>query len=135
MTRDEGPTYDTATQGSVPKTMGNVLPPYTSTKCYHWQSPFSVTTPIEILTCQTPNMITPAFFEDGESGATQHTRAPSFAQASPPVGSTKGKLPIKISEARRLKHSYDPYAACVNMLLHNPPEPLPPHNHRRLKAH
>ena len=48
-----------------------------------------------------------------ESGATPHTRIPSSAQASPPVGPPKGKLVVKISEARGLKPSYDPYAVCV----------------------
>ncbi|KAL8848477.1 MAG: hypothetical protein Q9221_006529, partial [Calogaya cf. arnoldii] len=46
-----------------------------------------------------------------EYGAAQHTK-PS-AQASPPVGPPKGKLSVKISEARGLKPSYDPYAVCV----------------------
>ncbi|KAI4284694.1 MAG: hypothetical protein L6R38_001212 [Xanthoria sp. 2 TBL-2021] len=48
-----------------------------------------------------------------DSGATQHTKSPSPAQASPPVGPPKGKLSVKISEARGLKPSYDPYAVCV----------------------
>ncbi|KAL8719479.1 MAG: hypothetical protein Q9225_003529, partial [Loekoesia sp. 1 TL-2023] len=37
----------------------------------------------------------------------------SFARSSPPVGPPKGKLSVKISEARGLKPSYDPYAVCV----------------------
>ncbi|KAL8912585.1 MAG: hypothetical protein Q9171_002449 [Xanthocarpia ochracea] len=48
-----------------------------------------------------------------ESGTTPHTRISSSAQASPPVGPPKGKLVVKISEARGLKPSYDPYAVCV----------------------
>ncbi|KAL8786706.1 MAG: hypothetical protein Q9213_002643 [Squamulea squamosa] len=48
-----------------------------------------------------------------DSGATRHTRTSSSAQASPPVGPPKGKLSVKISEARGLKPSYDPYAVCV----------------------
>ncbi|KAL8996279.1 MAG: hypothetical protein Q9169_004165 [Polycauliona sp. 2 TL-2023] len=47
-----------------------------------------------------------------DSGATQSTKSPS-AQASPPVGPPKGKLSVKISEARGLKPSHDPYAVCV----------------------
>ncbi|KAL8716348.1 MAG: hypothetical protein Q9220_000253 [cf. Caloplaca sp. 1 TL-2023] len=33
--------------------------------------------------------------------------------ASPPVGPPRGRLSVKISEARGLKPSYDPYAVCV----------------------
>ncbi|KAL8674064.1 MAG: hypothetical protein Q9168_001524 [Polycauliona sp. 1 TL-2023] len=47
-----------------------------------------------------------------ESGVTQNSKSPS-AQASPPVSPPKGKLSVKISEARGLKPSYDPYAVCV----------------------
>lgn len=46
------------------------------------------------------------------SRATHHIKS-SSAQASPPVGPPKGKLSVKISEARGLKPSYDPYAVCV----------------------
>ncbi|KAL8895282.1 MAG: hypothetical protein Q9192_003734 [Flavoplaca navasiana] len=49
----------------------------------------------------------------GESGPTPKTKLSSSAQASPPVGPPKGKLSVKISEARGLKPSYDPYAVCV----------------------
>ncbi|KAL8820187.1 MAG: hypothetical protein Q9223_001546 [Gallowayella weberi] len=48
-----------------------------------------------------------------ESGDTNHLRSSTSAQASPPVGPPKGKLSVKISEARGLKPSYDPYAVCV----------------------
>ncbi|CAO1596698.1 Serine/threonine-protein kinase, variant 2 [Xanthoria calcicola] len=48
-----------------------------------------------------------------DSDATQHVKSPSPTQASPPVGPPKGKLSVKISEARGLKPSYEPYAVCV----------------------
>lgn len=47
-----------------------------------------------------------------EAAANNRTK-PSSAQASLPVGPPKGKLSVKISEARGLKPSYDPYAVCV----------------------
>lgn len=47
-----------------------------------------------------------------DATATSRSKA-SSAQASPPVGPPKGKLSVKISEARGLKPSYDPYAVCV----------------------
>ncbi|KAL8904295.1 MAG: hypothetical protein Q9207_003359 [Kuettlingeria erythrocarpa] len=47
-----------------------------------------------------------------EAAATSRIKRPS-AQASLPVGPPKGKLSVKISEARGLKPSYDPYAVCV----------------------
>ncbi|KAL8692505.1 MAG: hypothetical protein Q9218_002479 [Villophora microphyllina] len=42
-----------------------------------------------------------------------HTKASNSAQASPPVGPPKGKLCVRISEARGLKPSYEPYAVCI----------------------
>ncbi|KAL8779630.1 MAG: hypothetical protein Q9194_001332 [Teloschistes cf. exilis] len=49
-----------------------------------------------------------------EAARSSHTRAStSTPQTSPPVGPPKGKLSVRISEARGLKPSYDPYAVCV----------------------
>ncbi|KAI4094373.1 MAG: hypothetical protein LQ344_002273 [Seirophora lacunosa] len=48
-----------------------------------------------------------------EIAATSRTKVSSSTQSSPPVGPPKGKLSVKISEARGLKPSYDPYAVCV----------------------
>lgn len=48
-----------------------------------------------------------------EAAANNRIKPPSSAQASLPVGPPKGKLSVKISEARGLKPSYDPYAVCV----------------------
>ncbi|KAL8763755.1 MAG: hypothetical protein Q9184_000547 [Pyrenodesmia sp. 2 TL-2023] len=48
-----------------------------------------------------------------EAAANNRTKPSSSAQASLPVGPPKGKLSVKISEARGLKPSYDPYAVCV----------------------
>lgn len=49
-----------------------------------------------------------------EAARTSHTKAStSTPQTSPPVGPPKGKLSVRISEARGLKPSYDPYAVCV----------------------
>ncbi|KAL8969791.1 MAG: hypothetical protein Q9197_004155 [Variospora fuerteventurae] len=48
-----------------------------------------------------------------EIASTSRTKAISSAQSSPPVGPPKGRLSVKISEARGLKPSYDPYAVCV----------------------
>ncbi|KAL9598382.1 MAG: hypothetical protein Q9219_004544 [cf. Caloplaca sp. 3 TL-2023] len=45
--------------------------------------------------------------------AAGRTKTPSSTRSSPPVGPPKGKLLVKISEARGLKPSYDPYAVCV----------------------
>ncbi|KAL8954150.1 MAG: hypothetical protein Q9222_000034 [Ikaeria aurantiellina] len=45
--------------------------------------------------------------------ASNHTKNSSPAPASPPVGPPRGRLSVKISEARGLKPSYDPYAVCV----------------------
>ncbi|KAL8924032.1 MAG: hypothetical protein Q9208_004316 [Pyrenodesmia sp. 3 TL-2023] len=51
--------------------------------------------------------------ESQHEGAANNRTKPSSAQASLPVGPPKGKLSVKISEARGLKPSYDPYAVCV----------------------
>lgn len=49
-----------------------------------------------------------------EAATTKRTkRSPSAQASSPPVGPPKGRLSVKISEARGLKPSYDPYAVCV----------------------
>ncbi|KAL8944541.1 MAG: hypothetical protein Q9211_000552 [Gyalolechia sp. 1 TL-2023] len=48
-----------------------------------------------------------------EAAAASRTKTSSSARSSPPVGPPKGKLSVKISEARGLKPSYDPYAVCV----------------------
>ncbi|KAL8933910.1 MAG: hypothetical protein Q9216_006159 [Gyalolechia sp. 2 TL-2023] len=49
-----------------------------------------------------------------DAAAARHTKtSSSSARSSPPVGLPKGKLSVKISEARGLKPSYDPYAVCV----------------------
>ncbi|KAL8730815.1 MAG: hypothetical protein Q9181_004530 [Wetmoreana brouardii] len=48
-----------------------------------------------------------------EGTSAKRTKTSSSAQASPPVGPPRGKLSVKISEARGLKPSYDPYAVCV----------------------
>ena len=41
------------------------------------------------------------------------TKSQPSPNTSPPVGPPKGRLSVKISEARGLKPSYDPYAVCV----------------------
>ncbi|KAL8874073.1 MAG: hypothetical protein Q9174_000544 [Haloplaca sp. 1 TL-2023] len=48
-----------------------------------------------------------------KSPATSRSRRSPSVQASPPVGPPKGRLCVRISEARGLKPSYDPYAVCV----------------------
>ncbi|KAL8631926.1 hypothetical protein Q9189_002300 [Teloschistes chrysophthalmus] len=49
-----------------------------------------------------------------EAARSSHTKAStSSTQTSPPVGPPMGKLSVRISEARGLKPSYDPYAVCV----------------------
>ena len=48
-----------------------------------------------------------------EASTASRSKGSSSAQSSPPVGPPKGKLSVKISEARGLKPSYDPYAVCV----------------------
>lgn len=40
-------------------------------------------------------------------------QSPPSPQNGPPVGSLKGKLSVKISEARGLRPSFDPYVVCV----------------------
>lgn len=48
-----------------------------------------------------------------EATEISRTKSSSSAQASPPVGPPRGKLSVRISEARGLKPSYEPYAVCV----------------------
>ncbi|KAL8843297.1 MAG: hypothetical protein Q9170_000155 [Blastenia crenularia] len=52
---------------------------------------------------------------DSQPEATAASRAEtsSSVRSSPPLSPPKGKLSVKISEARGLKPSYDPYAVCV----------------------
>ncbi len=67
----------------------------------------------------TPSNLSSSTINDGTNqstaaagGATTSTLSNAVA-ASAPVGPPKGKLSVKISEARGLRPSYDPYVVCV----------------------
>ena len=51
--------------------------------------------------------------ERQNSSTESQSRTRSVSHSTPPVGPPKGKLAVKISEARGLRPSYDPYVVCV----------------------
>ena len=51
--------------------------------------------------------------DDGSGSSTPQAVQAAQAAAAPTVGSLKGKLHVKISEARGMRPAYDPYVICV----------------------